>query len=81
MKRILEIGVYGPGDLRSEVTGLTDVNENACGNRMVFTGHATVKSHFKGQEFSSLYRLTKVYQEQQGDWRVVASSTARLGDK
>jgi ketosteroid isomerase-like protein len=81
MKRILKIGIYRPGDLAHEVTGLADVNANVSGNRMVFSGHATVDSRFKDQDFSSLYRLSKVYEKQQGRWRVVASKTARLGDK
>jgi len=81
MKSILEIGIYKPGDLTAEVTGLAGVNANVSGNKAVFTGHATVKSRFKGQDFSSLYRLSKVYEKQQGRWRVVASKTARLGDK
>jgi ketosteroid isomerase-like protein len=79
MKRILEIGVYRPGDLTSEVTAVEDVNLRADGDTAVFTGHATVKSRFKGKDFSSLYRLGKVYEKQQGRWRVVASRTARMG--
>jgi hypothetical protein len=43
MKRILEIGVYKPGDLTSEVITLDDVKTNINGNRAAFTGHATVK--------------------------------------
>ena len=81
MKRILGIGIYKPGDLTSEVTGLADVKANVSGNRAVFSGHATVNSRFKEQDFSSLYRLSKVYEKQQGRWQIVASKTARLGDK
>lgn len=79
MKRILEIGVYRPGDLTSEVTAVEDVNLRADGDTAVFTGHATVNSRFKGQDFSSLYRVGKVYEKRQGRWRVVASRTARVG--
>jgi ketosteroid isomerase-like protein len=81
MKRILEIGIYKPGDLMSEVINLDDINTHINGDRAVFTGRATVKSRFKGQDFSSLYQLTKVYEEQRGRWQVIASRTARLGDK
>jgi len=81
MKCILEIGIYKPGDLTSEVINLDDVNAHINGDRAVFTGRATVKSRFKGQDFSSLYQLTKVYEEQRGRWQVIASKTARLGDK
>ena len=81
MKRILEVGVYKPGDLTSEVTALGDVNVRAVGETTVFTGHATVKSRFKDRDFSSLYRLSRVYEVQQGRWRIIASKTARLGDK
>ena len=80
MKRILEIGVYKPGDLTSEVIGLDDVKANVNGNRAVFTGHATVKSRFKGRDFSGFYQLSKVYEKQREHWQVVASRTARLGD-
>jgi ketosteroid isomerase-like protein len=81
MKRILEIGIYKPGELTSEVTNLADVNAHVDGNRTVFTGHATVKSRFKGQDFSGLYQLTRVYVKQQERWQVVASRTARLGNE
>ncbi len=81
MKRILEVGLFKPGDLTSEVTALGDVSVRVEGDTTVFRGHATVKSRFKGQDFSSLYRLSRVYEKQQGRWRVVASKTARLGDK
>ena len=81
MKRILEIGIYQPGDLTYEVTNLTDVEANVSGDRSVFTGHAQVRSRFKGPDFSSLYQLTKVYERQQERWQVVASRTARLADE
>ena len=81
MKRILEIAVYKSGDLTSEVTALDRVNVRADGDTTVFTGQATVKSRFKGRDFSSLYRLSKVYEVRQGRWRVISSKTARLGDK
>ena len=80
MKRILTIGVYKPGDLTSEVVDLDDVSAHVSGNRTVFTGHATVKSRFKGQDFSGFYRLSKVYERRREQWRIVASQTARLGD-
>ena len=81
MKRILEVGVYRPGDLTSEVTTLDDVNVCAEGDTASFTGHATVKSRFKGRDFGSLYRLSKMYEKQQGRWRIIAPATARLGDE
>ena len=80
MKRILKINIYKSGDLTHEVTDLVDVNKVVSGNRAVFTGHATVKSRFKNLDFSSLYRLTKVYEREQGGWRVIASKTARLAE-
>ena len=80
MKRILEIGLYQPGDLTDEVTNLDDINALFNGNKAVFTGHATVKSRFKGQDFSGYYQLSKVYEKQQERWQVVASRTARLAD-
>ena len=81
MKSILEIGIYKSGELTSEVTNLDDVSAHVNGNRAVFTGHATVKSRFKGQDFSGLYQLTRVYVKQQERWQVVASRTARLGNE
>lgn len=78
MKSILEIGIYRPGDLTSEVINLGDVDARVIGNRAVFTGHATVKSRFKGQDFSGYYQLSKVYLKQQESWKMVESKTARL---
>src|ERR1044071_7572126 len=49
-KRILKIGIYKPGDLTSEVTTLDDVNVRAEGDTASFTGHATVRSRFKGRD-------------------------------
>ena len=80
-KRILKIGVYRSGDLTSEVTTLDDVSVRAEGATALFTGHATVRSRFKGQDIGSLYRLSKMYEKQQGRWQVIASKTARLGDE
>jgi hypothetical protein len=80
-KRILKIGVYRPGDLTSEVTTLDDVKVRAEGDTALFTGHATVKSRFKGRDFGSLYRLSKMYEKRLGRWRIIASKTARLGDE
>jgi hypothetical protein len=81
MKRILEIGIYKPGDLTSEIIGLDDVNAHVEGNRAVFTGHVTVKSRFKDRDFSSFYQLTKVYLKHEEQWEVVASRTARLAQE
>ena len=80
-KRILGVGVYTPGDLAFEVTALADVNVRPDGETTVFSGHATIKSRFKGRDFSSLYRLSRVYEVRQGRWRIVAARTARLGDE
>src|SRR5437764_11906892 len=80
MKRILEIGIYKPGDLTSEVISLDDVNANVTATEATFTGHATVSSRFKGRDFSGFYQLSKVYLKQQERWQVVAARTARLGD-
>ena len=79
-KRILGVGVYTPGDLAFEVTALADVNVRPDGETTVYSGHATVKSRFKGRDFSSLYRLSRVYEVRQGRWRITAAKTARLGE-
>jgi hypothetical protein len=34
----------------------------ADGDKTAYSGHATVKSRFKGRDFSSLYRLSRVYE-------------------
>jgi ketosteroid isomerase-like protein len=80
-KRILEVGVYTPGDLAFEVTALADVDVRDDGDTTAYSGHATVRSRFKGRDFSSLYRLSRVYGVRQGRWRIIAARTARLGDK
>ena len=78
MKRILEIGIYKPGDLASEVLALDDVDAHVEGDRAVFTGHVTVMSRFKDRDFSGFYQLTKVYLKHEEQWEVIASRTARL---
>lgn len=55
MKRILEIGIYKPGDLTSEVIDLDDVDAHVEGDSLVFNGHVTVKSRFKDRDFSGFY--------------------------
>ena len=80
-KRVLEVGVYTPGDLAFEVTALADVDVCPDGETTAFAGHAMVKSRFKGRDFSSLYRLSRVYRVRQGRWRIIAARTARLGDR
>jgi ketosteroid isomerase-like protein len=80
-KHILEVGVFTPGNLAYEVTALADVDVRADGDTTEFSGHATIKSRFKGRDFSSLYRLSRVYEVRQGRWRIIASRTARLGDE
>lgn len=81
MKRILEIGIYKPGDLTAEVIDLDDVDVHVEGDRAVFTGHVTVKSRFKDRDFSGFYQLTKVYLKQEEQWEVIASRTARLAEE
>ena len=81
MKRILEIAIYKPGDLKAEVIGLEDLKTHVEGNRAVFTGHVTVKSRFKDQDFSGFYQLTKVYLKNDEQWEVIASRTARLAER
>ena len=81
MKRILEIGIYKPGDLTSEVIDLDDVNARVEGDSLVFTGHVTVKSRFKDRDFSGFYQLSKVYLKHEEQWAVVASRTARLAEE
>lgn len=81
MKRILEIGIYKPGDLTAEVIDLDDVNAHVEGNRAVYTGHVTIKSRYKDQDFSGFYQLTKVYLKHEEQWEVIASRTARLAEE
>ncbi|MDT4965774.1 MAG: hypothetical protein QOJ64_511 [Acidobacteriota bacterium] len=80
MKRILGIGIYKSGDLTSEIINLGNVDADVSPRRLVFTGHATVSSRFKGRDFSGLYQLSKVYEKRQERWQQVASKTARLGN-
>ena len=80
MKRILKVGIYKRGGITSEVIDLDDVKAHVDGKRAVFTGHATVTSRFKGEDFSGFYRLTKVYERRQERWQVVASRTARVAE-
>ena len=81
MKRILGIGFYKPGDLKSEVIDLDDVDAHVEGDSLVFTGHVTIKSRFKERDFSGFYQLTKVYLKHEQQWKVIASRTARLSQE
>jgi hypothetical protein len=78
MKRILEIGVCKPGNLRLEVVDLTDLQETVNDNTAVFVGHTTVTSRTRGQDFSDSFQISRAYLKQQSHWRVVASQTARM---
>ena len=78
MKRILEIGVYKPGNLRLEVVDLKDLEETVNENTAVFVGHTTVTSRIKGQDFSDSYQISRAYLKQHARWRIVASQSARV---
>ena len=77
MKRILAIGVYKRGEPTSETVDLENVSADVPGDRAVFTGHATVKGRFKGEDFSGFYRLSKLYEKQREHRQVVASRATR----
>ena len=78
MKRILEIGVSKPGNLRLEVVDLTDLQETVNEDTAVFVGHTTVTSRIRGENFSDSFQICKAYLKQHSQWRVVASQTARV---
>ena len=78
MKRILEIGVYKPGNLRLEVVDLSDLEETVNESTAVFVGHTTVTSRIKGQDFSDSYQISRAYLKHDAQWRVVASQSARV---
>ncbi len=78
MKRILEIGVSKPGVLRLEVVDLPDLQETVNENTAVFDGHTTVTSRIRGRDFSDSFHISRAYLKQQSQWRVVASSSARV---
>ena len=78
MKRILEIGVSKPGNLRLEVLDLTDLQETVNEDTAIFVGHTSVTSRIRGQDFSDSFHISRAYLKQQSQWRVVASQTARV---
>ena len=80
-KRILEVGVHTPGGLALEATALAAAGAHADGDTTAFSGQATVKSRFKGQDSGSLYRPSRAQGVRQGRWRIIAAGTARLGDR
>ena len=78
MKRILEIGVYRPGNLRLEIVDLNDLQVTVNENTAVFVGHTTVTSRIKGRDYSDSYQISKAYLKEHAQWRVVASQSARV---
>lgn len=80
MKRILEIGVYKPGNSRLEVVDLTDLQVTLNEDTAVFVGRTTVTSRIRGQDYNESYEISKAYLKQHAQWRMVASQSARAAN-
>lgn len=78
MKRILEIAAYKSGDLRLEVLDLTKIKNTVRENTALFVGQTTVTTRVNGEHFSASYRISRAYEKQQGQWRMVTSQRTRV---
>jgi ketosteroid isomerase-like protein len=64
------------GDLTYESIDLDLVEVHDFGETAVLTARAGVKGRFRGQDFSGIYRLTRVYVKLQGRWQAVAGHSS-----
>jgi ketosteroid isomerase-like protein len=60
------------GQLRYESMNVTDMVVRLYGDTAVVTGRADVKGHQLGEDFSGLYRYTRVWVRRNGHWQTVS---------
>jgi CubicO group peptidase (beta-lactamase class C family)/ketosteroid isomerase-like protein len=70
--------LFRSGRLRYTQLEYDDTQVRLYGNSAVVTGQARLKMQADGREESYTVRVTRIYAEQQGRWRMVASQTTRV---
>jgi ketosteroid isomerase-like protein len=60
------------GQLRYESMNITDMVVRLYGDTAVVTARADVKGHQLGEDFSGLYRYTRVWVRRSGHWQTVS---------
>ncbi|HVI09787.1 MAG TPA: nuclear transport factor 2 family protein [Candidatus Binatia bacterium] len=60
------------GQLRYEAMNVTDMVVRVYGDMAVVTARADVKGHQLGEDFSGLYRYTRVWVRRSGRWQTVS---------
>lgn len=60
------------GQLRYEALNITDMVVRVYGDTAVVTARADVKGHQLGEDFSGLYRYTRVWVRHNGQWQAVS---------
>lgn len=60
------------GQLRYESMNITDMVVRLYGDAAVVTARADVKGHQLGEDFSGLYRYTRVWVRRSGHWQAVS---------
>ncbi|MFZ0760450.1 MAG: nuclear transport factor 2 family protein [Candidatus Sulfotelmatobacter sp.] len=60
------------GQLRYEAMNISDMVVRVYGDTAVVTARADVKGHQLGEDFSGLYRYTRVWIRRNGQWQTVS---------
>ena len=60
------------GQLRYESMNITDMVVRLYGDTAVVTARADVKGHQLGEDFSGLYRYTRIWVRRNGHWQTVS---------
>jgi ketosteroid isomerase-like protein len=66
------------GDLMYEAIDFDLMEVHLFGETAVLTARAKVKGRFQGQNFSGVYRLTRVFVKMQGRWQAVAGHSSLI---
>lgn len=66
------VSVRRSGQLRYEAMNISDMVVRVYGDTAVVTARADVKGHQLGEDFSGLYRYTRVWIRRNGQWQTVS---------
>jgi CubicO group peptidase (beta-lactamase class C family)/ketosteroid isomerase-like protein len=73
--------LFRSGRLRYTDLEYDDTRVRLYGDSAVVTGQARLKMQAEGREESYTVRVTRIYAQQQGRWRMVASQTTRVSPR
>jgi len=75
------IASYRAGEIRYESVETDEVDVRLYGDTAVSVGRATIKAHYRGQDFSGPYRYTAVYVKRESGWQEVAFHSSRIAQQ